>query len=87
MQQPELSRARKAATSRRSARTQALAHGQVGVDDVLAAQQKDVPDVDVVRGHVHAEQLQRAALLLLRVRQRQNRQHSRQQPPICQLYS
>ncbi len=37
--------------------TEALAHRQVGADDVLFAQQEDIAHINVVGGHIHAEQL------------------------------
>ena len=45
--------------------TKALAHRQAGVYDVLLAQQKDVPHVDVVRRDIHTEKLLLLRMLML----------------------
>lgn len=46
-------------------RTKPLPHRQVGVYDVLLAQQEDVPHIDVVCGDIHAEQLLLPSVLML----------------------
>lgn len=37
--------------------TQALPDRQVDLDDILLAEQEDITNIDMVGGHIHAEQL------------------------------
>ena len=48
-------------------RTEPLTHRQIGVYDILFAQQKDVSHIDVVSGHIHTEELLRPCTLVLQI--------------------
>ena len=49
-------------------RTKPLTHRQVGMYDILLAQQKDVPHVDVVGGDIHTEKLLLPCTFVLHMR-------------------
>ena len=50
--------------------TKALAHRQAGVYDVLLAQQKDVPHIDMIGWDIHTEKLLLLRMLMLRGKRR-----------------
>ncbi len=50
-------------------RTKPLTHRQVGVYDVLLAQQEDVSHIDVICRDIHAEQLLLPCILMLQRQQ------------------
>jgi hypothetical protein len=45
--------------------TKPLTYGQVGVYDILSAQQEDVSHIDVVGGDIHTEKLLLCCILML----------------------